>query len=112
MMLSRKISDFTDKQQVLFLYQDMLDSKNSDPDFMNIIITGDESWVYGYDPETKSFRRVPYNETDESTKHYLTQMLLTDAINRREKSTHAYEVSRSPHASALHWNPLSFRKEK
>ncbi|XP_013791740.1 putative uncharacterized protein FLJ37770 [Limulus polyphemus] len=34
--------------------QDMLDSTNSDPDFMNTIITGDESWVYGYDPETKS----------------------------------------------------------
>ena len=33
---------------------DMLDSTNSDPNFMNTIITGDESWVYGYDPETKS----------------------------------------------------------
>ena len=32
----------------------MLDSKNSDPDFINAIITGDESWLYGYDPETKS----------------------------------------------------------
>ena len=31
--------------------QDMLDSTNSDSDFMNTIITGDESWVYGYDPE-------------------------------------------------------------
>ncbi|XP_072144705.1 protein GVQW3-like [Dermacentor andersoni] len=26
--------------------QDMLDSTNSDPDFMNTIITGDESWVF------------------------------------------------------------------
>jgi hypothetical protein len=26
--------------------QDTLDSTNSDPDFMNTIITGDESWVY------------------------------------------------------------------
>ncbi|CAN8026794.1 unnamed protein product, partial [Ixodes persulcatus] len=34
--------------------QDMLDSTNSDPDFMDTIITGDESWVYGCDPETKS----------------------------------------------------------
>ena len=40
----------------------MLDSTNSDPDFMNTIITGDESWVYGYDPETKSFRHFPYSE--------------------------------------------------
>jgi hypothetical protein len=29
----------------------MLDSTNSDPDFMNIILTDDEFWVYGYDPE-------------------------------------------------------------
>ena len=30
--------------------KDMLDSTNSDPDFMNTIIKGDVSWVYGYDP--------------------------------------------------------------
>ena len=35
--------------------QDMLDSTNSDPDFMNTIIIGDESWVYGYDPEPVIF---------------------------------------------------------
>ena len=34
--------------------QDMQDSANSDPDFMNTIITGDKSWMYGYDPENKS----------------------------------------------------------
>ncbi|XP_065305928.1 protein GVQW3-like [Dermacentor albipictus] len=42
------------KQLRVEVSQDMLDSTNSDPDFMNTIITGDESWVYGYDPETKS----------------------------------------------------------
>ena len=35
--------------------QNMLDSTNSDPDFMNTIITGDESWVYGYDHEPVGF---------------------------------------------------------
>ena len=35
---------------------------NSDPNFMNIIITDDESWVYRYDPETKSSHHFPYNE--------------------------------------------------
>ena len=25
----------------------------TDPDFLSKIITGDESWCYGYDPETK-----------------------------------------------------------
>ncbi|XP_076066074.1 protein GVQW3-like [Oratosquilla oratoria] len=42
------------KQLRVEVSQGMLDSTNSDPDFMNTIITGDESWVYGYDPETKS----------------------------------------------------------
>ena len=33
--------------------KDMLDCANHDPEFMKTIITGDEIWVYGYDPETK-----------------------------------------------------------
>ena len=33
--------------------EDMLDFANHDPEFMKTIITGDETWVYGYDPETK-----------------------------------------------------------
>ncbi|XP_011867391.1 PREDICTED: putative uncharacterized protein FLJ37770, partial [Vollenhovia emeryi] len=32
--------------------QDLLDTANTDG-FLNTVITGDESWVYGYDPETK-----------------------------------------------------------
>ena len=35
--------------------QDILNSTNTDPNFMNTIITGDESWVYGYDPEPVIF---------------------------------------------------------
>ena len=68
--------------------QNMLDSTNSDADCMNTIITGDESWV---SLQWKSH---------ESTKHYLTQMLLV--INwsywQAEKFPHAYEGSRSPYA--------------
>ena len=56
------------KQFCVEVSQDMLDSTNSDPNFMNTIISGDESWVYKYDAEAKS---------DESTKHYFTQMFFT-----------------------------------
>ena len=42
------------KQLRLEVSQDMLDSANGDPNFLNTVITGDESWVYGYDPETKA----------------------------------------------------------
>ena len=44
---------------------------------MNTIITGDESSVYGYDTETKSVPSFSLQlKSDESTKHYLIQMLL------------------------------------
>ena len=33
--------------------QDMMDTANSDPNFLKTVITGDETWVYEYDPETK-----------------------------------------------------------
>ena len=33
--------------------EDMLDLANHDPEFIKTIITGDETWIYGYDPETK-----------------------------------------------------------
>ena len=33
--------------------KDMLDCVNHDSEFMKTIITGDETWVYDYDPETK-----------------------------------------------------------
>ena len=32
----------------------MLDCVESDSNFLNTVITDDESWVYGYDPETKA----------------------------------------------------------
>ena len=33
--------------------QNMLHCANNDLEFMKTIITGDETWVYGYDPESK-----------------------------------------------------------
>ncbi|UYV60576.1 hypothetical protein LAZ67_1001572 [Cordylochernes scorpioides] len=33
--------------------QDMLEMTRTDPEWKEKIITGDETWVYGYDPETK-----------------------------------------------------------
>jgi hypothetical protein len=33
--------------------QDMLECANGDPEFLKTVITGDEMWVYEYDPEPK-----------------------------------------------------------
>ena len=45
----------TEQQQELRkeVSEDMLDLANHDPEFVKTIIIGDETWVYGYDPETK-----------------------------------------------------------
>ena len=48
-----KLLKMEQKQCRLEIALDMLDNANSDPNFLNIVITGDETWVYGYDPETK-----------------------------------------------------------
>ena len=48
-----KLLTMEQKQLRVEVAQDMLNTATSDPDFMNTVITGDESWVYGYDPETK-----------------------------------------------------------
>ena len=37
--------------------QDLLDTANTDPGFLNTVITGDESWVYGYDPDLRVEKR-------------------------------------------------------
>ena len=33
--------------------EDMLDCANHNPEFIQTIISGDKTWVYGYDQETK-----------------------------------------------------------
>jgi len=52
--LRRVSAKFVQKQLHLEIAQDMLDCVESDSNFLNTVITGVESWVYGYDPETKA----------------------------------------------------------
>jgi len=49
-----KLLTMEQKQLRLEIAQDMLDCVESDSNFLNTVITGDESWVYGYEPETKA----------------------------------------------------------
>jgi len=49
-----KLLAMEQKQLRLEIAQDMLDCVESDSNFLITVITGDESWVYGYDPETKA----------------------------------------------------------
>ena len=42
------------KQHRLQVAQEMINRSENDPDLLNRVITGDESWICGYNPETKA----------------------------------------------------------
>ena len=48
-----KLLNFEQKQRHMVIDQEMLSTFYEDSDFLKKFITGDESWVYGYDVETK-----------------------------------------------------------
>ena len=41
------------KDDRVSIFTDLRDRAQNDPKFMSLVITGDESWVYGYELETK-----------------------------------------------------------
>lgn len=47
-----KLLTMEQKQLHLEITQDLLDNASSNPNFLNTMITGDESWVYRYDRQT------------------------------------------------------------
>ena len=49
-----KLLNFKQKQRRMDITQGILTTFNDKPDLLKKLITGDESWVYGYDFETKA----------------------------------------------------------
>ena len=49
-----KLLNFEQKQRRVDIAQEMLTMFNDDSDLLKNVITSDESWVYGYDNETKA----------------------------------------------------------
>ena len=49
-----KLLSHEEQKLRLDVAQDMLECTQVDEDFLKTVITGDESWVYGYDPDTKA----------------------------------------------------------
>ena len=48
-----KLLNFEEKQRRMDIAQEMLTTFNDNPDLPKKVVTGDQSWVYGYDIETK-----------------------------------------------------------
>ena len=49
-----KLLNFDQKTRRMTIAQEMLNDVNNDPDLLKKVITGDESWIYCYDVETKA----------------------------------------------------------
>ena len=49
-----KLLNFEQNQCWMDIAQEMLTTFNDDPDLLKKVIADDESWVYGYDIETKA----------------------------------------------------------
>lgn len=49
-----KLLNFDQKQSRMNIAQELLNEVNDDPELLKRVITGDETWVYGYDIETKA----------------------------------------------------------
>lgn len=49
-----KLLNFDQKQCRMDIAQELLNEVNDDPELLKRVITGDETWVYGYDVETKA----------------------------------------------------------
>ena len=49
-----KLLHLEQKQRRMDIAHEMLTTFNDNPDLLKKIITGDESWVYGYNIETKA----------------------------------------------------------
>ena len=59
-----KLLNFDQKTRRMTIAQEMLNDVNDDPDLLKRVITGDESWVYGYDVESKAqFSQWKYTES-------------------------------------------------
>ena len=90
-----KLLTVEQKQLRLELAQDMLDCVESDSNFLNTVITGVESWVYGYDPETKvqsSQRRHPSSPRSKKARQVRSnvKVLLTVFFNSSGVLHHEY----------------------
>lgn len=48
-----KLPNFDQKNNRMNVAQERLNDVNHDPSLLERVITGDETWVYGYDVETK-----------------------------------------------------------
>jgi hypothetical protein len=81
-----------EQQQLrLEVVRDMLECANRDPEFLKTVITGDETWVYGYDPETKvQWKHSSSPRPKKARVRSKVKVLLTVFLDYRRIVHHSY----------------------
>jgi hypothetical protein len=52
-VVAKFVPKLLSQELCLEVAQDMLECANGDPEFLKAVITGDETWVYGYDQKNE-----------------------------------------------------------
>jgi hypothetical protein len=52
-LVSKVSTDDEQKENRVSISRELLDRVRDNPEFLEQVITGDETWVFEYDPETK-----------------------------------------------------------
>ena len=65
--VSRLLSE-DHKHNPIDVRKELVDHANADENFLKNIVTGDETWVYGYDIETKAQSSQSVSKTSPRTK--------------------------------------------
>jgi histone-lysine N-methyltransferase SETMAR len=91
----------------------------NDPYFLSRVVTGDESWIYGYDPETKqqssqwkhpsSPRPKKVRQVKSNVKSMLICFFDTDGITCKESVPPGQTINAKFYCSGLRW--LMIRKQ-
>ena len=93
-----KLVNFDQKQHRINIAQEIFDSVRDDPNLLQRFIAGDESWVYGYDVETKaqlSEWKLPHEPRPKSKEdlNKITKMIFLSASRIGKKCWHKCIIS-------------------
>jgi len=110
------------KQNQVDMSQELLDRANDDDNFLKSIITGDETWVYGYDVETKvqslqwvskmSPRPKKSRQVHSHVKVMLTVFFDSEGVVHYEFLPQGWTVNKEYYLEVMQRLPEAVRKKK
>ena len=108
-----KVLTVEQKETCPAVARDLLHCADQDTNFLKTLITGDESWVYGYDPETKaqssqwkipgSMRPKMACQVQSKVKVMLTFVFNYKGIVHHEYAPHGQTVNKEYYVKVLRW---------